>query len=148
MYVLQLSDFQVLQNICRFALFPGVDVFLTCILHFHLGQSISNTTASMLKIAFSLLTWEMTHAESYSTPLPACTPLSLAASDTRWLGQLTSSLQTESHQGQKLNSDNILVHTPAQCTSPLQCHTYHSSLLNTSKPFFFYPYIFDYVSWS
>lgn len=77
-----IADIQVLLNICRHALFPGVDVLLTCMLQFHLGQSVSSTTASMLKIAFALLTWEMTHAESYITPLPACTPLSLSVSNT------------------------------------------------------------------
>lgn len=37
--------------------FPGVYVFWTCIIHSHLGQLVSTAAASVLKIAFILLTW-------------------------------------------------------------------------------------------
>lgn len=53
-----------------FILFPAVNVFWTCTLHFDVGQSVSTAATSGLKIAFLLLTWKMSHAEqSHSSPL-------------------------------------------------------------------------------
>lgn len=44
-------------SICRRVLSPGVNVFWTCMLHFHMGQSVSTAAASVLKIVLMLLTW-------------------------------------------------------------------------------------------